>query len=83
MRANQTLSTVYTLKEQLQTLWSAPDEAAMREALNQCCALARAATITPLHRYATMLENHANGIVPTHDSSSLPHVSKPAPLPSA
>jgi transposase len=35
MHANQTLSTVYTLKEQLQTLWSAPGEAAMRQALAQ------------------------------------------------
>ena len=62
MRANQTLSTVYTLKEQLQTLWSAPDEAAMRLALNRWCQLARATQITPLHRYAKMLESHANGI---------------------
>jgi len=59
MHANQTLSTVYTLKEQLQTLWSAPDEAAMRAALS---ALARATAITPLHRYANMLERHADGI---------------------
>lgn len=62
MRANQTLSTVYTLKEQLQTLWSAPDEATMRQALNQWCALARATSVMPLHRYAAMLENHADGI---------------------
>ncbi|MGH8539956.1 MAG: ISL3 family transposase, partial [Stenotrophobium sp.] len=62
MQANQTLSTVYTLKEQLQALWSAPDEAAMREALSQWCELARAASITPLHRYAATLENHADGI---------------------
>lgn len=62
MHANQTLSTVYTLKEQLQTLWSAPDEAAMHAALQQWCALARATNITPLHRYAKMLESHANGI---------------------
>jgi transposase len=62
MRANQTLSTVYTLKEQLQALWSAPDEAAMRQALDQWCALARATSIRPLHRYATTLESHANGI---------------------
>jgi len=62
MRANQTLSTVYTLKEQLQALWSAPDEAAMREALNHWCALARATSISPLHRYAKMLESHADGI---------------------
>jgi transposase len=62
MRANQTLSTVYTLKEQLQTLWSAPDEAAMRLALNHWCQLARATKITPLHRYATMLDSHADGI---------------------
>lgn len=62
MQANQTLSTVYTLKEQLQALWSIPDEAAMRQALNQWCALARATSIKPLHAYANMLENHANGI---------------------
>lgn len=62
LRANQTLSTVYTLKEQLQALWSAPDETTMRQALEQWCALARATTITPLHRYAQMLENHRDGI---------------------
>lgn len=62
MRANQTLATVYTLKEQLQALWSAPSEAAMREALDQWCSLARATSITPLHRYARTLENHADGI---------------------
>lgn len=62
MRANQTLSIVYTLKEQLQTLWSAPDETAMRQALSHWCDLARATTITPLHRYARMLESHADGI---------------------
>lgn len=62
MRANQTLSTVYTLKEQLQALWSAPDEAAMKKALNQWCDLARATSILPLHKYATMLTNHADGI---------------------
>lgn len=62
MQANQTLATVYTLKEQLQALWSAPDEEAMRQALNQWCALARATPIMPLHRYAKTLEHHAGGI---------------------
>lgn len=62
MRANQTLSTVYTLKEQLQALWSAPDEAAMREVLDPWCQLARATNIAPLHRYAAMLTNHLDGI---------------------
>ena len=62
IQANQTLSTVYTLKEQLQALWSAPDEATMRHALNQWCDLARATNISPLHRYAKMLESHADGI---------------------
>lgn len=62
MQTNQTLSTVYTLKEQLQALWSAPDEATMRQALQQWCSLARATSITPLHRYAATLENHADGI---------------------
>lgn len=62
MRANQTLSTVYTLKEPLQTLWSAPDEPTMRKALNQWCEIARATSIRPLHRYAQMLDRHADGI---------------------
>jgi transposase len=62
MQANQTLCTVYTLKEQLQTLWSAPDEAAMRQALDQWCSLARATSIKPLHRFAKTLQNHADGI---------------------
>ncbi len=57
-----TLSTVYTLKKQLQALWSAPDETAMRKALEQWCALTRATSITPLHRYAAMLEKHAGSI---------------------
>jgi len=34
----------------------------MRKALEQWCALARATAITPLHRYAAMLEKHAEGI---------------------
>ncbi|MDT0499135.1 transposase [Algiphilus sp. W345] len=62
MRANQTLATVYTLKEQLQTLWRKPDEDAMRQALNAWCTLARATPITPLHRYAQMLQRHADGL---------------------
>jgi transposase len=62
LSANQRLSTIYTLKEQLQALWSAPDEATMHKALHQWCALARATNITPLHRYARTLETHADGI---------------------
>jgi len=62
MNANQTLATVYTLKEQLQALWSAPTEAAMRDALTQWCQLARATNIRRLHSFASTLENHADGI---------------------
>ncbi len=62
MQASQTLSTVYTLKEQLQALWSEPDEATMRQALNPWCTLARATAITPPRRHAATLENHADGI---------------------
>jgi transposase len=62
MQANQVLSTVYTLKEQLQALWSTANESAMRQALSQWCELARATSIKPLHRYAVMLESHADGI---------------------
>jgi transposase len=62
MCANQTLATVYTLKEQLQALWSASTEAAMRDALVQWCQLARATNIRRLHSFANTLENHADGI---------------------
>jgi len=62
MRANQTLATVYTLKEQLQALWSAPTEEAMRQALTQWCELARASPIQRLHTFAKTLENHVDGI---------------------
>jgi transposase len=62
LAANQPLSTVYTLKEQLQSLWSATDEAAMQCALAQWCTLARATTIKPLHRFADSLDHHAAGI---------------------
>ncbi len=62
MNANQTLATVYTLKEQLQALWSASTEAAMRDALTQWCQLARATNIRRLHSFANTLDNHADGI---------------------
>jgi transposase len=62
MNANQTLATVYTLKEQLQALWSAPTEAAMRDALMQWSELARATPIRRLHTFANTLDNHADGI---------------------
>ncbi|MDE0853583.1 MAG: ISL3 family transposase [Nevskia sp.] len=62
MSANQTLATVYTLKEQLQALWSAPTEAAMQLALAQWCELARATPIRRLHTFANTLDNHADGI---------------------
>lgn len=62
MSTNQTLATIYTLKEQLQALWSAPTEAAMHLALVQWCELARATQIRRLHTFANTLDNHADGI---------------------
>lgn len=62
MNANSTLSTIYALKEQLQALWNAPTQAAMRDALTHWCQLARASPIRPLHRFAGTLENHVDGI---------------------
>lgn len=62
MQANQPLATVYTLKEQLQALWSEPTEADMRCALQQWCALARATSIRRLHTFANTLDRHADGI---------------------
>lgn len=62
LAANQTLSTVYALKEQLQALWTTPTEQAMQEALAQWCAMARATPTKPLHRFANTLQAHAAGI---------------------
>jgi len=62
LAANQTLSTVYALKEQLQALWNAPTEQAMQQALAQWCAMARATPTRPLHRFANTLQSHAAGI---------------------
>jgi len=54
MQVNQTLSTVYTLKEQLQALWSAPDETAMRKAETMVQAGA-----SHLHHAVASLRGHA------------------------
>ncbi|WP_432276091.1 DesA/ISL3 alpha bundle tail domain-containing protein [Banduia mediterranea] len=84
MRANQTLATVYTLKEQLQTLWRKPDEDAMRQALNAWCTLARGpppsrpCIATPRCCSATPMAS-----APTLGSSSPPCASRPATSPSA
>lgn len=60
---NQSLSTLYTLKEQLQQLWqfnSTPAE--MFKRLDNCCGMATAAKIIGLARFVKTLQAHRTGI---------------------
>lgn len=60
---NQTLHTVYTLKEQLQALWqNPPTVAAMYARLEDWCKLAEASKITALKTFSKSLKSHAVGI---------------------
>ena len=61
--ANQTLHTVYTLKEQLQALWQSPPSVeVMRTRLEDWCQLAQASGITALKTFGKTLKSHAEGI---------------------
>lgn len=63
LAANQALLTVYTLKEQLQALWSRPPTvAAMHARLEEWCDLAEASQITVLKSFSKTLKSHAEGI---------------------
>lgn len=60
---NQTLHTVYMLKEQLQALWqNPPTVAAMHTRLEDWCKLAEASKITALKTFSKTLKSHAVGI---------------------
>jgi transposase len=63
LETNQTLHTVYMLKEQLQALWQNPPSVeTMHARLEDWCQLAEAAKITPLKTFAKTLRSHADGI---------------------
>ena len=60
---NQPLSTLYTLKEQLQRLWHQPASSIdMAARLDDWCGMASAAKITGLAKFAKTLQSHRTGI---------------------
>lgn len=63
LAANETLNTVYVLKDQLKQIWSFSDPAQAGEALDQWCALAQESGIPPLATFGRNLRRHEKGIV--------------------
>lgn len=63
LAANQTLNTVYVLKDQLKRIWAYKHPAWARKALDQWCALAQASGIPALATFARKLCRHEKGIV--------------------
>lgn len=60
---NQSLNTLYALKEQLQRLWHQPASAAeMAARLDDWCGMAKAAKITGLSAFVKTLQAHRTGI---------------------
>ena len=61
--SNQTLHTVYTLKEPLQALWQSPSTVAvMHASLEDGCKLAEVSKIAALKTFSKSLNSHAAGI---------------------
>jgi transposase len=63
LAANQTLNTVYVLKDQLKQIWSYSDPALAKQALDCWCALAEQSEIAPLAKFARNLRQREKGIV--------------------
>jgi transposase len=63
LAANETLNTVYVLKDQLKQIWSFRDPASARKALDQWCALAQESGIPALATFGRNLRRHETGIV--------------------
>jgi transposase len=61
--ANESLSTVFILKEQLKHLWTYTSEGWARKALEEWCAMAEESGLKPLIRFAASLRRHAEGII--------------------
>lgn len=60
---NQSLNTLYTLKDQLQQLWYQPaSPAAMAVRLDDWCGMAAAAKIAGLSAFVKTLQSHRTGI---------------------
>lgn len=63
LSANERLSTVYILKDQLKRIWQYRHPGWARRAFRQWCALAEASQIAPLIRFANNLRPYEEGIV--------------------
>jgi len=63
LAANETLNTVYVLKDQLKQIWSHTDPAGAGQALERWCALAEQSGIAALATFARKLRRHEKGIV--------------------
>jgi transposase len=63
LKANESLNTVYVLKDQLKRIWSYKYAAWARKALDQWCALAQASGIPALADFARNLLRHTKGIL--------------------
>jgi transposase len=63
LAANQTLNTVYVLKDQLKQIWSYSDPALAKQALDRWCDLAEQSEIAPLAKFARNLRRREKGIV--------------------
>ena len=63
LAVNETLNTVYVLKDQLKQIWSHTDPAGATQALEHWCALAEHSGIAPLATFARKLRRHEKGIV--------------------
>lgn len=63
LAVNQTLNTVYILKDQLKHIWDYRRPGWARRALHEWCALADASGIRPLRVFARELRRHEEGIV--------------------
>jgi transposase len=63
LTVNETLNTVYVLKDQLKQIWSYTDPALAKQALERWCALAEQSGIAPLAKFARNLRRREEGIV--------------------
>lgn len=63
LAANESLNTVYVLKDQLKRIWTYKHPAWARKVLDQWCALADASGIPALATFARNLRRHEKGIV--------------------
>lgn len=63
LELNETISTVYILKEKLKNIWKYKYRACAKKCLEEWCSLARSVEDPELDKFANTLENQAYGII--------------------